>query len=162
MAQEKALVLETYVHAHSGLSLARVKTQRQSACQSCELKSGCGQGLLNQLSNSKGLVIDLENRIHAVKGDIVLLSLPDEGLVSAALLMFILPLVGLMSGGSLGASLGASEPIIALCGLVGFVLGLVFVRFISVRREHDPRFKPIMSGLVLHAEQAASCKIDTP
>lgn len=162
MAQEKALVLETYVHANSGLSLAKVKTQRQSACQSCELKSGCGQGLLNQLSNSKGLVIDLENRIHAIKGDIVLLSLPDEGLVSAALLMFIAPLIGLIVGGGLGAFLSFSEPIVAFCGLVGFGLGLGFVRLVSARREDDPRFKPVMSALVLDAEQAASCKIDTP
>ena len=158
MAQERALVLESYEHPDSHKPYVKVKTQRQSACNACEMKSGCGQGLLSKISDGKGLELELENRFGVGPGDIVMLSIPDEGLLSAAVMMFLLPLLALILGAGIGLSLGLTEPFVALIGFVSFALGFVAVNRLSARHAEDPRFQPVMSGIALSGEHTGVCK----
>jgi len=83
-----------------------LELQRVSACGNCELSQGCGTGALGRLlgQRSRPLVIETDQDCRA--GDQVVLAMPESALVHASLLLYGLPLLGLLLGG-LGATLFA-------------------------------------------------------
>lgn len=105
---------------------------RGGACDQCELNKGCGTGALSRLigRRPRPLVIDSE---HDCKpGDQVVVELPEAALVRASLLLYGLPLLGLLVGAVLAASLALPDFVvaaIALCGLFGgFRIAAYFTR----------------------------------
>ena len=158
MIEERALVVSVSLPDAFGKTIATVKTQRESACQSCQLKSGCGQGSLNQMMSGKGVELNVENTFNARQGDVVMLSIPESGLLQAATLMFLFPLLG-MSIFALFTSLvfSAGEVMIAVSRLLGLGAGLVFARRSGQSLQGDARFQPSMSGIALTSPVQANC-----
>ena len=96
---------------------------RANACGGCELSQGCGTGALGRLlgRRSRPLIIETEQECEA--GDEVQLVLPEAALVKTSLLLYGLPLLGLVFGGSLAASLSLSEPFVVVLSLCGLFAG---------------------------------------
>ena len=140
MIEERALVLSEVKHGY-----VRVKIQRQSACDSCQLKSGCGQSALTKLSSNKCIEFNVANTINAKEGDIVALAISEKGLLSASLLMFMMPLM-LMLGVSLitKSFFVWSDGAVALSGLVSLLLGFGIARVYAKNHQDDENFKPEM------------------
>jgi len=140
MIEEQALVISEAKHGY-----VNVKIHRQSACESCQLKSGCGQSALTKLSSNKCIEFSVLNTINAKPGDIVFLSISEQGLLSASLLMFMMPLL-VMLGASVFAKsiLVWHDGAVALTGLISLLLGFVFARYYARNNLDDERFKPEM------------------
>jgi len=140
MIEERALVLSEVKHGY-----VRVKIQRQSACDSCQLKSGCGQSALTQLSSNKCIEFNVANTINAKEGDIVALAISEKGLLSASLLMFMMPLMLMLGVSLITKSFFAwTDGIVALSGLVSLLLGFGFARIYAKNHQEDECFKPEM------------------
>ncbi|MCK8817206.1 SoxR reducing system RseC family protein [Natroniella sulfidigena] len=93
----------------------KVEIRRHSACGDC---GKCDE------RNSMKLVID--NDLEAQEGDIVVLELQENDLLSAAVVIYLVPLLGLIAGYFLGLALGIEAELFRV--LLGFVLfGLSFV-----------------------------------
>lgn len=140
MIEEQALVLSETKHGY-----VEVKIHRQSACESCQLKSGCGQSALTKISNRKCIEFSVLNTINAKPGDIVFLSISEQGLLSASLLMFMMPLL-MMLGVSIMAKslLSLSDGMVAISGLLALLCGFAYARFYAQNHLDDERFKPEM------------------
>lgn len=155
MVEERAVVLAVFGEHDE---FARVKTQRQSTCSACEMKSGCGQHLVSKIVGGKGLEIELENRLSARPGDVVMLSIPEQGVLKASALMFLLPLLIMLASALLVSNLfNASDAIVAIAGLAGLGLGMLWVRHLAKQLEQDPTFKPRMSAIALVSTVEAAC-----
>ena len=140
MIEEQAVVLTKESH---GLVKARI--QRQSACESCQLKSGCGQSALSQLSSNKCIEFDVANDINAQPGDIVSLAISEEGLLSASLLVFMMPLLLMLVVSVFASSvLLWSDGGVAVSGLFALLFGFAYARFYAAQHLDDARFKPEM------------------
>ena len=102
---------------------AEVSLQRASACGGCEMSQSCGTGALGRLlgKRSRPLVIETEQDLKP--GDQLLLGLSERALVKASLIVYGLPLLGMIGAGLLAALLGLAEPWIALLSLAGFFAG---------------------------------------
>lgn len=158
MIEERALVLERIGERAGEGQKVKVKTQRESACSSCELKSGCGQGALAKIAGGKGVELELENRFGAKPGDIVLVAIPEHGLLKASVLMFLFPLLGMLAGAIVAAQvLMLEESYVALVGVLSLFVGFALVSKYSERYQRDPAFMPQMSGLALSASVESSC-----
>jgi sigma-E factor negative regulatory protein RseC len=123
-----------------------LELQRSSACDHCELNQGCGTGALGRLlgRRSRPLVIETDQDCEA--GDKVLLELPESALVSASLLLYGLPLLGLVFGGLLGALLGFAEWLVVSIAFVGLFAGFMFAARTTRRLEqggHAPYIRDI-------------------
>jgi len=110
-------------------------TVRLSTCNSCSMKSGCGQRLMNQATDCKRsrIQLPLPSHMSLQVGDEVVLGVPQKAFIKASLMTFAMPLVVMLLVAIAAQSLSASEPVIALTALLGLGLGLVLLRLYSRR-----------------------------
>jgi sigma-E factor negative regulatory protein RseC len=125
--------------------MVAVATERQSGCQSCDVKSGCGTSLIGQLFPDRPQqelrlpLGQLQARPRA--GDRVVIGIDEAYLQRSTLLLYAVPLLGLLLGAVVGAYLGGrqaspmdGEPMSILLGLLGLSLGLYVTRQSAGRR----------------------------
>ena len=122
MSQEVVAVVE------QGEGGIWVEATQRSACGSCNARSGCGQHSLSKLGRPMRLWIPTDRNYQV--GDQVILSLPQGGLALSALVLYGLPLVGLIAGAILGQRLG-TDLLSALVGIAGLGIGFVVAKKLS-------------------------------
>jgi len=125
---------------------ATVRVERKSTCGSCSARSGCGNGVLSQVLGRRALELRIPNSDGLRPGERVTLGVRDQALVSGAVAMYLLPLLGLMLAPiTLGWFVpGTADGVLVLAGIAGFVLGLVGVRRWLQSQGH--RFQPVLLG----------------
>ncbi len=121
--------------------LAVLHVSRQSACDTCAAKSGCGTSVLSQLFG-KSSEFRAYNPIHAVAGDKVSVSIPESILLKASVMMYLVPLLLLVSFAVLGPTLGQilfpqlsefAELLSIMFGVAGMVVGIFLYRRFAAR-----------------------------
>lgn len=122
-----------------GDDYADVATTRQSACDSCGAKSGCGTSLLSTWFPNRKLTFRVRNTVGARMGDMVVLGLDESRLQSASLILYGVPLMGLLIGAVGGERLADmlvwdSELGAVVGGLFGLIAALMIVRRATHRR----------------------------
>ncbi|OUD14300.1 SoxR reducing system RseC family protein [Thioflexithrix psekupsensis] len=129
---------------------AWIKTQRQSSCGHCSSSSGCGTATLAQVLGQKYNEIRVMNHLQVQVGDHVVIGLEEQALVRSSLLLYLLPLLTLFTAAVAVESLAsiglfaADERYSLLGGLLGFVGGLLGVRWWSQRLADDSRYQPVL------------------
>lgn len=121
---------------------AWVKTVSQSACQSCQLRNGCGQQVLTGMGRNKERHVRVGNACKAEVGDQVLLGISEAALLQAAVLVYLFPLLGLVTG-ALAANLllGLGDGATALTSIAGMGLAFLIVRLCQ-RRAMSAGIRP--------------------
>lgn len=120
-----------------------VETLRQSACDSCSAKSGCGHSALAKLGQNS-VHMQAHCDIDVTVGDQVVVGVPEDIMVKSSLLAYLMPLLVMMVGVLLADSLWGRDLLTALAGISGLVLGFVFLRWHFHRNQHDERYQPIV------------------
>jgi sigma-E factor negative regulatory protein RseC len=114
---------------------ARVKTRRHTVCSNC---GRCGG--LHELASSRELTVIAQNPVGAREGDRVQLETAAEGILLAALLVYIVPLLGFFLGFGLGQWLGRLGHL-SNTEIPGIFLGLfLLAASYLVLRTQEPRF----------------------
>jgi sigma-E factor negative regulatory protein RseC len=123
---------------------ATVRVQRQSTCGACSARSGCGNGVLSEVLGRRALELRVPDRERLQPGDRVTLGIRDRSLVSGAVVMYLLPLAGLIGVAAVLSMLipGVTEIWLILGGLAGFASGLLAVR--RWLRRQGNRFDPVL------------------
>ena len=112
---------------------AEIVTLRRDACGSCAAKDGCGTSLLAAWFPRRQFSFLVKNDIAAVAGDEVIVGLDEGQLQRGSLLLYAVPLAGLLLGAILGerafAGLGLSSELgSVVLGLSGLIVALMLVR----------------------------------
>lgn len=112
---------------------AWIESARQSACGSCASKGHCGTGLMGDALSGGGHVsrVMALDSIGVAVGDEVIVGLPEEGMLQASLLLYGLPLLGLVGGMVAAQPLGEGAAIAS--GVAGLLAGLALVRPLTRR-----------------------------
>ena len=131
-------------------SSASVAPVTQSGCQSCASSGSCGTSLLAPLFTNKQRLLVADNTIKARPGDEIIIGLNRTALVSASLLVYLLPLLALVLGAVAGevfaksVGLESSEIIAILSGLGGALLTFIVVSRIIRSASFSAFFKPFL------------------
>ena len=88
------------------------------------------------------LIIDAENPVYARPGDRVILEGSSGGIMGAALLVYMLPVVLLFAGYAVGAACGLGQGLCAMMSLLGLAVGGGLAVFFG-RRKKDIDFRII-------------------
>ncbi len=124
---------------------AWVETRQKSACGSCASAEGCGTSSLASLFERDATVLRVSNAVGARVGQQVTLGLSEGGLVRAAFLVYMIPLLGMIIGGLLMQWIApGSEGLVIAASLLGFAAGFVFVRYKGSKLENDARYQPVL------------------
>ena len=119
-----------------GNRLAEVAVERISACgHSC---ASCGGGC----SERRIVTVKAQDPIGVSVGERVVIRTETRKILSAALLVYMLPLLLLFVAYGLAVSLHLPEPASILVSIAGFLIGAALVVFINryVRRDKDMGF----------------------
>lgn len=135
---------------------ATVQTQRLVGCGQCATKAGCGTNNLAEMFGRKYTEIKVAN-LPAVKvGDTVILGLEEQALVRSALVLYLMPLLGLLAG-ALAYEMVTRvnqwphlELLTILSGLIGFAVTLFWVKRLSLSMSSNPRYQPVILEIVAH------------
>lgn len=128
-----------------------VMTIRQSACQSCSARHGCGQKALATMSQGKANQILVDNTLGARVGDQVTLAIEETALLGASLLVYALPLLLLVAGAVAGHWWAGQTDAGAMLGAVtGLGSGFLLVRHLLGRTGRS--WEPRMTGVSVHDE----------
>ncbi|MEQ5836978.1 SoxR reducing system RseC family protein [Marinobacter sp. NFXS9] len=128
-----------------------VQTIRQSTCGSCSARKGCGQGALASMTDGRANQVRVHNPLGARVGDQVTLGIEESQLLKASLLVYAWPLVALLLGAMVAATLwpGQDGPAI-LGGALGLAVGFGALRKSSRDRRKNPGFEPVLLRVDLH------------
>lgn len=127
-----------------------VEAKGGGGCGHCDSEKGCGSGKLSQMFCSKPRQFKVKNEAHAAVGDEVQVSLADGVLLRSSVLMYVLPLALLLSGGMLG-TLWASDAVsrdayAALGALAGLVGGFVLAKWLAKRQQVMAVARPVQQS----------------
>ncbi len=124
-----------------------IETIQKSACQSCSARSGCGQHVLSSLverSSYLRVLLNGRNPDDFHRGSIVKIGVPADVIAKGALIVYLLPLVGMLLGAVLGQVWLAHDNFAVLLGLLGFIGGGGVVYWHHLKVKSDPRYQPVL------------------
>ncbi|MBD3336768.1 MAG: hypothetical protein GF355_14745 [Candidatus Eisenbacteria bacterium] len=127
---------------------ALVSIHRAEACHSCSAQSAC----VALGGRTREMRLEVANTVGARPGDRVRLALAEADVVTASLLVYMLPAATLVAGALIGYWLAQqgpwSENSAALLGAAGgLILGLGGSRFMSRRVMRGSRYVPRLTAV---------------
>jgi len=134
MSSAQDSMIEQVAHVHAiDQATVWLDTIRLSTCNSCSMKSGCGQRLMNQATDCKRSRIQLPvpHKMTLSVGDEVVLGIPQNAFIKASLLTFAMPLATMLLCALLAQWFRFSELATVLIAILGLGLGLLLLRLYS-------------------------------
>ncbi len=104
---------------------ALVEAVGGGGCGNCDSEKGCGSNKLSKAFCSKPRQFIVRNDAEAAVGEEVQVSVQNGALLRGALLMYVVPLVSLLSGAMLGAHWAGVDFNRDFCAALGAMTGLV-------------------------------------
>jgi len=137
-----------------------VEAERQSSCQSCAVKSGCGTSVLAKWFDKKQLRFYVDKPVDTggsavyFEGDRVRVGLQESALTQGALTVYLLPLlamiaVALLVDNGLSADFYWRDLVVAFSAFTALVLALFAGRFYLSMRHCQQRFNPILLSPII-------------
>ena len=145
LADERWITEQAIVLYRDGDALW-VAADKTSACGSCKAKSGCGTSLLAKLGEHqvavRALLPDNLQQENFNEGDLIELAVDRYALVKVALIMYLLPLLGLVTGVLL--ALDQREAWVVLSAVAGLALGGWAASICLRRWRNDDGLHPVV------------------
>jgi sigma-E factor negative regulatory protein RseC len=127
-----------------------VEAAQGSTCEGCHVSGGCGTSVLGQLFGRRPYRLRAANPVGADIGDRVAIGLDEGAFLRGAVLVYALPVLGLVLGGLAAVSLmGGGDTSAVVGGGLGLVLGLSWSRIRSQSLARDHRYQPIVLRRIL-------------
>ncbi len=129
---------------------AKVKIQRHTACSKC----GRCDGGLHRLESPRDLVVVVENPLDAQEGQVVQLETADRGVLWAAFLAYILPLINFFLGFWVGQRLAGYWGFTREGEVIGVVFAVLLLAatFLFLRNQEqkfaqNKSFQPVITSI---------------
>lgn len=135
-------VAETGVVVACDGNTAWVKTIQRSSCATCQARHGCGQSSLQAwFERSDVIAVSIVDDAPTV-GESVSLSVASNALAKASMLVYLVPLLGLLAGLFLANAVSGREGLAVLGAGLGFAVGCVAVRYFSEALKNNIDYVP--------------------
>lgn len=122
MIEQKATVISRDAHQ------VWVEAERQSTCGQCQARKGCGTGLLAKHVGQRFSRIAIKSNDNLQLGQQVIVSIPEQALLSGAFMMYLLPLLMMFATAAIARMANSGELVEIIAGLSGLVAGFYFVK----------------------------------
>jgi sigma-E factor negative regulatory protein RseC len=145
---------------------AWIETFQASACQSCALKSGCGQRMMANVlgERRRQLKVSLHGLDFSVQsGNVVELQLPEHTLLAAVAWMYGLPLLLLMGGALAGFKFGSgADSYAVLGGVSGLLVAVMILRWHASRHGGGSNYQPVIHRVCVPEQANTVIASDCP
>ena len=142
------MILETGTVVAVESDVLWVETIQKSACEVCVAEKGCGQKFLSKLAGkttSIRVLLDKQSQQKFSVGQSVTIGIPEDVIVLASLLVYLLPIFGAVAGAALVGINGGGGDLQSIAGaLAGLLFGGWLVSLHSRKSRNDLRYNPIL------------------
>lgn len=144
------MIFETGIVVGKANSSVMVETIQKTACDSCAAQPGCGHSVLSQLTGNSVRIRALMgefNTNEVALGQSVTIAIPDHVVVKGSLFVYLVPLLGSLTG---AWTMGSFDKSVALdlMSIMGAAFGLIsggiFVRVRSQKSQAESESNPIL------------------
>ena len=143
MLKESAVVVDYQA------GVATVKCQSKTACGSCSAKDACGTSALTELTGARDEQLFQIPTIQPLKiGQRVEIGLPENSLLSAALLLYSVPLLVLLLSTILSQYLFEHELVRAIFMLFCTALSFLLLRKRARALQQKAAYQPVLLRLL--------------
>jgi sigma-E factor negative regulatory protein RseC len=131
-----------------------VETIRRSTCGSCAAQKGCGHGLLNRIADGRRNYVRVLAPGPAIAAcavdDRVRISIPDQVILRGSVVVYVLPLLSMLSLAAGASVLWPTGQDLAAAGgaVTGLLLGFGLVRWHAWRHRDDSKLQPTLLEVV--------------
>jgi len=136
---------------------AWIETRRESACGHCATAGSCGVSVLGKVPAARADRLRLPNPLAVRAGDEVVIGIPEQRLLAAALRAYLVPLLCMLGAVLAGTRLGFSQWGSGLAGLVALLAGLTGAGA-GLRRSGADASPVMLRRLQHHAVELATCR----
>lgn len=139
---------------------ALVRVQRSSACETCESRGAC------HMHGGKEMLVEVGNDLQAREGDCVELSLSTRSLVKMGLLVYFLPIVGLILGAVSGGAWAGyfhlgSTPGSVVGGAVAMTASLYILKRFDRSVRQKSEYLPHMTRVLISGDSSRGPSVDS-
>jgi sigma-E factor negative regulatory protein RseC len=106
-----------------------LQAERQSTCGQCQVKKGCGTGMLAKHVGKRFSTIAVNKTTDISVGQYVTVAIPEQTLLQGAALMYLLPLAMMFLFSMSANALMLGEEIEIIMGLLGLCLGFACTKW---------------------------------
>ncbi len=125
--------------------MAWIESLSRHGCARCEAGEGCGGGIFAKLFGDKQFRMEIANTLNLEQGDNVVIGIPENSITMASFWSYLLPLLGLISGASLGNLIDEPDSefwtlLVSLCGLLlSLIVGKLRVNSKNFLNQYTPQ-----------------------
>lgn len=144
MIEEQAVVVS------ADEDFVQVEARSMGGCGACQHATSCGTGLISSLFGRRTTSLRIKNTLHAEPGDMVTVGLNRLAMVIGSLMIYLVPLLMLLTGAMLGEWLatrvapGYAELFSITSGLVFAVIAFLFSRRVLNSATMARMFQPVL------------------
>ncbi|MDR0805185.1 MAG: SoxR-reducing system protein RseC [Enterobacteriaceae bacterium] len=131
--------------------IATLRCEQRSGCSSCQSQASCGTRVLNKLGPQTIHDLKIPVAQPLSVGQRVELGIPESSLLLSALLVYIVPLLGILLCSSLCYFLIGSDIAAVLGAIIGGVLGFIVARFCAARLATNSSVYPVILQIAIPA-----------
>jgi sigma-E factor negative regulatory protein RseC len=132
-------------------TLVRVEIEGKGACHSCASRHVCVP-----FGEDNRMMTEAINERGARPGDLVRIEMSPKSTISAAFLLYVLPVVALFLGYALGFSAMREEKYGIVSGLVLFALSFILLRALNPVFSKGKRFRPVVVDIIQRGNSTES------
>ena len=99
-----------------------------TSCNACQVSDDCGTGIVAKTLTPKSLQFFIPSELALLPGEQVKIGLPEQQLINAALMVYLLPLILLLCAVLLGNALALAELWLIVFAALGAVAGFMLAR----------------------------------
>jgi sigma-E factor negative regulatory protein RseC len=123
--------------------LVRIEIEAKGACQHCSSRNFC-----SPFGDNRRMITEAINEKGARPGDMVRIEMEPKSTLSAAFLLYVLPVLALLSGYALGVSLTGRELHGIIAAIIALAGSFVLLRALNPIFARGRRFKPVVIEII--------------
>ncbi len=125
--------IATVVAAESGG--VWLTTTPAGTCNSCHASTDCGAGIVAKALTPRQQRFFLSTELDLLPGEQIRIGIAEQSLLTAAVLVYLLPLLLLISAAALATLAGLAEGLVILLAFCGGGLGFMLARYYGQRQS---------------------------
>lgn len=125
-----------------------VKAAIKTTCSSCQAQADCGSGVISRALAPKTQLLTLHSPVPVTVGQEVRIGIPEQGIVTASLLLYVVPLLLLLLS---ALSLNSILPLVGLSSELWVLMGALMITFSGyvgisgwIKKLDSKRFAPVL------------------
>ncbi|ORJ24650.1 SoxR-reducing system protein RseC [Rouxiella badensis] len=124
--------------------VAELRCETQAGCSSCHSRSGCGSRVLNELGPQTEHNLQVSSAEPLEPGQKVELGIMEGSLLRSALIVYMLPLFGVIFGGGVLQSLFKADVYALMGAVAGGAIGFASARYLASKVSDKAAYQPVI------------------